>query len=123
MDGRSSRSLSRGNWFRFLVAMLFALSMPLSVSLAAMAMPDRSDIGVPAMSCHEPATPASHDNGKSEPSAAHQHLCCFAACIPLAAAAGSAIALSLPVGEPLLTLLSTRPMPRAIGVDLPPPKG
>jgi hypothetical protein len=98
--------------------------VPLSLGLASMVVPNRADAERPAMSCHEPATPAAsqHDDGKSDPASALQHLCCFTACIPLAPAAEAALALALPVGEPLLTLLPTRLMPRAIGVDPPPPK-
>ncbi len=101
---------------------MLALNLPLSMSLAAMAAPDRTSGGMTAMSCHEPAAPTSHDNGKPDHAAVLQHLCCFAACIPLAPAADTAIALALPVGEPLLTFLPTRPAPRAVGVDPPPPK-
>lgn len=113
-------SLRRRNGLRFLVALLLAISLPLSLSFASMVAPDNK--AIPAMSCHEPATPPSHDDGQSDPAAALQHLCCFTACIPLAASADMAIALALPVGEPLVTLLSPRLMPRSIGVDPPPPK-
>lgn len=122
MLDRGHRSLRRRNGFRVLLALLLALNLPLSTSLAAMIAPDRNDAGVPAMSCHEPATPASRDDGKPDPAAALQHLCCFAACLPLAADAGTTTALALPTVEPLLTSLPTRPVPRAIGVDPPPPK-
>lgn len=119
MLDRGHRSLRPRNWFRVLVALLLALNLPLSMSLAAMVVvPDRSDASAPTMACHEPATPASRD----DPATAMQHLCCFTACLPLAPAAEAALALTLPAGEPLLTLLPTRPMPRAIGVDPPPPK-
>lgn len=118
MLDRGHHSLRRRNWFRVLVALLLALNLPLSMSLAAMVVPDRSDASAPTMACHEPANPASRD----DPAAALQHLCCFTACLPLAPAAEAALALALPAGEPLLTLLPTRPIPHAIGVDPPPPK-
>lgn len=110
------------NWFRLLVALLFAINVPLSASVASMIGPDRTERSAPSMSCHEPATPQSQDEGKSDPAASLQHLCCFTACIPLAASGDSAIALALPVGDPLVTLLPMRLMPRAIGVDPPPPR-
>jgi hypothetical protein len=122
MLDRSHHSPRRRNWFRVLLALLLALNLPLSMSLAALAVPDRNDAGMPAMSCHEPASPASRDDGKPDPAAASQHLCCFSACLPLAPAPGAALALALPAGEPLLTSLPMRPAPRAIGVDPPPPK-
>lgn len=105
-----------------LVALLLALNLPLSMSLAAMAAPDRNNANLPAMSCHEPSMPAARDDGKPDHAAALQHLCCFTACLPLAPTAAATHALALPAGEPLLTLLPTRLMPRAIGVDPPPPK-
>ena len=122
MQHRASPSLRRRNWLRFLVTLLFALNLPLSMSFATVVGPDRGETSAPAMSCHEPATPQSRDDGKSDPAAALQHLCCFAACIPLAASADAAIALALPVGDPLVTMLPMRPTPRAIGVDPPPPR-
>lgn len=122
MMDRGTHSLRRRNGFRVLVALLLALNLPLSMSLAAMAAPDRNDANTPAMSCHEKASPAARDDGKPDPAAALQHLCCFTACLPLAPAAGATLALALPAGEPLLTLLPKRPTPRAIGVDPPPPK-
>lgn len=122
MLDRGTESLRRRNWFGVLVALLLALNVPLSLSLAAMAAPDRNDASVPAMSCHEPASPASRDDGKPDPAATLQHLCCFTACIPLAPSGSAALALALPVSEPLLIFLPARPAPRVIGVDPPPPK-
>lgn len=122
MRERGGHSLSRRNWLRVLVALLFAINVPVSVSLASMVAPDDAARDVPAMSCHEPATANTQDEGQPDPSAALQHLCCFTACIPLAATPDAAIALALPVGEPLLSLLPMRPMPRVIGVDPPPPR-
>lgn len=122
------RHNSRGrNWFRLLIALLFAINVPLSASVASMIGPDRTERSAPAMSCHEPATANAHDEGpddegKSDPAASLQHLCCFTACIPLAASGASAIALALPVGNPPVALLPMRLMPRAIGVDPPPPR-
>lgn len=122
MLDRGYHSQRPRNRFRVLLALLLALNLPLSMSLAAMAAPNRNDAGAPAMSCHEPASPDARDNGQPDPAAALQHLCCFTACLPLAAAADASPAPSPPAGEPLPAFLSTRPIPRAIGVDPPPPK-
>jgi hypothetical protein len=122
MLDRGPLSLRRRNWFTVLLALLLALNLPLSMSLAAMAAPDRNDANVPTMSCHEPATPASRDDGKPDPVSALQHLCCFTGCLPLAPASDAALALASPAGEPLPTFMPSRPAPRAIGVDPPPPK-
>ncbi|MBX3501344.1 MAG: hypothetical protein KF889_18045 [Alphaproteobacteria bacterium] len=119
MRDRGRHSLRPRNWFTVLVALLFAINLPLSAGFAALVVPERGPADVPAMSCHEPATAQPQDEDK--PSSL-QHLCCFTACIPLAAAADATIALALPVGEPMLSLLPTRPLPRAIGVDPPPPR-
>lgn len=105
------------------MALLFAISMPLSAGFAAMAAPKAGGHDMRVMSCHEPAHAPTPDDGRHHPPDALQHLCCFTACIPLAAVADAAIALALPVGGPLLTLLTIRPLPRVIGVDPPPPKG
>lgn len=102
--------------------MLFAINVPISTSIASMVRTDGATQSAPAMSCHEPATPESRDDGKPYPGAALKHLCCFTACIPLGATAEIAIVLALPVGDPLVTLLPARLMPRSIGVDPPPPK-
>lgn len=120
MLDRGRHSLRGRNWLRFLVALLFALNVPLSVSFASTITTGAADKSGPAMSCHE-AAPSS-DESRPDPAAALQHLCCFTACIPLAAAADITIALALPVGDPLVTLLPMRLMARAIGVDPPPPK-
>lgn len=122
MSDRGRRRLSTRNLLRVLVALLFAINVPLSVAFASMAGPAQVAGDAPSMSCHEPASGKTQDESKSDPSAASQHLCCFTACIPLAAAADAIIALALPVGEPLLILPTTRPMARAIGVDPPPPR-
>lgn len=122
MHCRGGHSLRGRNWLRFLVALLFAINVPLSASFASMVGPDRGEKSAPAMSCHKPVTANVPDEGKPDPVKALQHLCCFTACIPLAASADVAITMALPIGDPLVTLLLTRLMPRSIGVDPPPPK-
>ena len=106
------------------MALLFAISIPRAASVASMmAPPQAGGQDTPVMSCHEPANAQTPDDGQPHPPRAPQHLCCFTACIPPAATADATIALALPVGGPLLPLLTTLPMPRVIGVDPPPPKG
>lgn len=122
MLDRGRDRLRRRTWIRVLVALLFAINVPLSTSLASTMTPGEARSAAPAMSCHEPAATNAPDDGAPDPSAALQHLCCFTACIPLAATADSTIALALPVGEPLLSLLPIRLTPRVIGVDPPPPR-
>jgi len=122
MLNRGRHSLRVRNWIRVLVAALFAINVPLSVSLASMANAATAKADMQTMSCHEPTATDAADNSGSTPSTALQHLCCFTACIPLAATADAVIALVLPVGEPLLSLLPMRLSPRVIGVDPPPPR-
>lgn len=122
MDYRSGHSLRRRNWLWLLVALLFAINILLSASFSSMVGPDRGEKSAPAMSCHKPAAANAEDENKSNPAKTPQHLCCFTACIPLVASTGVAMTLVLPIGEPFLTLLMMRLVPRAIGVDPPPPK-
>lgn len=120
MRDRGSDTPGRYRWLGLLVAILFAINVPLSAAYALLAAPDHGQREAPAMSCHEPAGPQDRDH--SDQSHGTQHLCCFTACIPLAMTADTTITLALPVDATLLTSLPTRPTPRSVGVDPPPPK-
>lgn len=121
MRSRSKRPVKWRAWVDLLVVAVFALSVPLFTAMASL---DRSaSADKPrAMPCHDSAGQGDAGGPSGDRKAALAHVCCYTACIPLAAAADATVALALPVGEPLVSLLAARLMPRVIGVDPPPPK-
>jgi hypothetical protein len=121
MGSRSKWPVKWRAWLDLLVVTVFALSVPLFTAMASVDRPATAN-KASAMSCHDSAGQDDAGGSPSDRKAALAHVCCFTACIPLAAAVDATVALALPVGEPLPTLLPTRLMPRVIGVDPPPPK-
>lgn len=102
-----------GTLIGLLVAVLFALSIPLSNAVATMGQAKAS-----TMSCHDQGT-----NGEQapKPDSMLQHLCCFTACIPMGIADADA-AFAMPTGELVVTLRLAPLVPLVIGIDPPPPK-